>query len=555
MRKSLILLLSVVFCLIQYSVSAQNDTIWYDKEWNETSKFHAEFFRPKPKKVNGKHIIKDYYINGILQMEGASIAQDTTIFDGEVKHFYKSGKIESKTNFKNGKFHGTATEFFEDGQMRRVQSFQNGQLQGEYKEFYSNGELRGRIAFKNGAMDGLYQEFYDNGKQKTIQTFSEGEKNGDYLEYYSNGDLRYSGHFEDGILQGEAKMYNSEGKLINSGSFLNNKKHGVWTTVGYDNTIVSRTYDNEILDGEMTFEMKRSEASKEEYYKGRGLYEHGKLVSWTLKKLYKNEYLPYRTMRLENDKVAWKNYHDNGELYSKVSYGEYNTEDGNWKFYYPNGKVKHDITFLAKDCYDKIYEIEETVIESVDDYNEANGTPGLPSGYLPEALTKQENFDFYYECEASAQGDYTHFYKNGKPKLKAAFKDGQLTKDLLYFNKSNKKSTFDLNDDLANFDELIQITPIKIESNENIDNSSIEPEPFEIIIYYENSYYSGSEIKKVIVHPIFKAYILKLKTDSPFFSKLLVELNKNEAANFGYKNFSRRLYYKLESYKKYSYED
>jgi len=538
-------------------VSAQNDTIWYDKEWKKTSKFHAEFYRPAPKKKKGKYIIKDYYLDGTLQMEGASIELDTTIFDGEVSHYFPSGSIQSKADFINGVLHGKATEFYEDGLIRRVQSFQNGLNHGEYKEFYANGQLRGSIEFNNDVMNGLYQEFHENGNKKTIQTFNDGQKDGDYFEYYSDGNIRYSGYFENGILQGETKMYNSDGKLQNSGSFIDNKKHGVWTTIGYENTVVSRTYDHEILNGEMTFEMQRTEASIEHHYKGRGMYENGKLISWSLQKQYKNDFQPYRVMSIENGKTVWKNYNDKRQLISEISYGEHNIEDGNWKFYYPNGKLKHDITFVAKDCYNKMYDDEEeVVIEEVDHhaYNDANGTPGVPSGYLPDALIKQENFDYFYECSASAQGNYTHFYKNGKPKLKATFKDGMLIGEVHYFNKSNKKIEFNLNDELSNFDNLITITPIKTESYVNVDYTDVEPEPFEIIFYYEDNY-GRSSIRKVIVHPILKAYISKLTTDSPFFSKLIVELNKNEDINFEHDRFSTRLYYKLESFEDHSYED
>lgn len=556
MHNSKIALIFIFFICLQYTAVAQNDTIWYDKEWNETSKFHAEFFRPKPKKKKGKYVIKDYYLNGKLQMEGPSIEQDTTIFDGEVTHYYKTGIMQSSTFFKNGILDGHATEFFEDGVIKRVIPYDNGIQNGVYKEYYPNGQLNGTIEFKNDVRDGFYVEYYDNGNKKAQITFSQGEKDGKFLEFYSDGSIKNSAFFENGILQGETKMYDADGQLKNSGSFLDNQKHGVWKTVGYENTVVSRTYNKEILHGEINFEMQRTENSIEHDYKGHGMYENGILKSWTLKRKYKSEYVLYRVMSLENGKILWKNYDDNGKVISDVSYGENNIEDGNWKFYYPNGKVMHDITFVAKDCYNKAYEIEEEVIESVDHhaYNDANGSPGIPSAYLPDGLNKQEDFDFYYECEASAQGMYTHFYKNGKPKLKATFKDGNLIGNIEFYNKKKTKTVINVVDDVSKMGSLINIIPIKIDSQIKVDYSIIEPDPFEIIFYYEDSY-GTTDIRKAIVHPILKTYISKLPTDSTLFSKLVDELNKIEGINVQKHRFSTSLYYSLETYKTHSYED
>lgn len=140
MRHKFFALLVILSFSLQFTISAQNDTIWYDKEWNETSKLYAEFFRPKPKKENGKYIVQDYYINGKLQMVGPSIRQDTTLFDGEVTYYNKSGTTERTLNYKNGIPHGRATQYFEDGKPRLTSTFENGKLIGDIFIFDSSNK-------------------------------------------------------------------------------------------------------------------------------------------------------------------------------------------------------------------------------------------------------------------------------------------------------------------------------------------------------------------------------------------------------------------------------
>ncbi|WP_033960202.1 toxin-antitoxin system YwqK family antitoxin [Psychroserpens jangbogonensis] len=567
MNKPLISSFCLVFAFFQLTVSAQNDTIWYDQEWNESTKIYAEFFRPTPKKVKGKFIIKDYYISGKLQMEGPSVEQDTTVFDGEVTHYFKSGITQSTVNYLNGKPHGRATEFFEDGLLKSTSSFDNGSMNGEYKEYYSNGQLRGTVNYKNNVLDGLYQEFYDNGNKKTFVSYKDGKRSGDYKEYFQNGNIQYAAYFENDMLQGDTKMYDYDGKLKNSGSFIDNQKNGVWTSISSDNQVVTRTYEKEVLQGEMTFEMEQTKIPFIQYYKGTGMYENGKLTAWKLEKTIKDDYKPFRVMAIENGVEIWKNYDDYGNLYSEVSYDENNVENGNWKFYHSNGQLKHDITFEAKDCYKKIREqviieieeIEETVIESVEsaedsDYNDANGKPGIPSSYLPNELTNQEAFDFTYKCGASTQGNYTQYYKNGKPKLKATFKNGKPIGDVQFFDDSNKKTTFNIVNDSLAFNKAIKVTAIKTESYVKLDYSTIEPAPLEMIVYYED-HYGESNIRKTIVHPLLKYYFSNLPTDSQFFLDIKTKLNEDEHMSFETKRFNSSLYYSLEIYKENVYDN
>lgn len=49
-------ILILCFIFFAQNIFAQNDTIWYNNNWEKTNKISAAFFRPTPKKLaNGKY--------------------------------------------------------------------------------------------------------------------------------------------------------------------------------------------------------------------------------------------------------------------------------------------------------------------------------------------------------------------------------------------------------------------------------------------------------------------------------------------------------------------
>jgi hypothetical protein len=65
-----------VFFFLQFALGysqQQKDTIYYNKTWSNTTKDKAVFYRPLPlEQKDTLYVVKDYYKNGALQMEGLS---------------------------------------------------------------------------------------------------------------------------------------------------------------------------------------------------------------------------------------------------------------------------------------------------------------------------------------------------------------------------------------------------------------------------------------------------------------------------------------------------
>ena len=107
--------------------------------------------------------VRDYYPNGQIQMEGTYSSFDKSIKEeslgcnyksntkeGEFKVWYKSGQIESKTNFFNGLRHGLHEYWYSNGRRESIQSYMNGQEHGNATYWDTSGSIENELIFKQG---------------------------------------------------------------------------------------------------------------------------------------------------------------------------------------------------------------------------------------------------------------------------------------------------------------------------------------------------------------------------------------------------------------------
>ncbi|WP_299253490.1 hypothetical protein [uncultured Aquimarina sp.] len=108
------LIIYIVICHINFSTFAQKDTIWYNEKWQVTSKEDAAFYRPPVFKKGDVYLIKDYYKNGKLQMEGTSTEKDKNFWIGTVNWYKEDGKILQSFTYKNNRLHGDFITYYKD---------------------------------------------------------------------------------------------------------------------------------------------------------------------------------------------------------------------------------------------------------------------------------------------------------------------------------------------------------------------------------------------------------------------------------------------------------
>ncbi|MCZ4242614.1 toxin-antitoxin system YwqK family antitoxin [Pedobacter punctiformis] len=182
-----------LFALLLVSTSSfsQEKTIYFDADWQPTTKNKMVYFRPVPKAVNGKFLFKDYYKSGKLQFEGFSLSKTEEKFEGLVTYYGEDGQNLGQSNFKNGILNGDFTIYYPDGKLKS-------------KGTYLGGEVEKSLSFNYRGLEDWNEE-YDlatkyNGAQKTIEIIFDGNIKG----------IRKETFFEDRMI----RSYDETGKLI-----------------------------------------------------------------------------------------------------------------------------------------------------------------------------------------------------------------------------------------------------------------------------------------------------------------------------------------------------
>ena len=157
------LIIALFIGFITNSVTAQ-DTIWFDKNWHETTKGEHEFYRPTPKRMNNGFWIVDYYKNGQIQMEGFSTVNipNEEVFDGLVLYYHANGKPFHRANYKKGKLHGIRKVYYESGELKEEGKYEEGERVGIWKTFYKNGKIETKGKYRDNEKVGVWKTFYKN---------------------------------------------------------------------------------------------------------------------------------------------------------------------------------------------------------------------------------------------------------------------------------------------------------------------------------------------------------------------------------------------------------
>jgi len=147
MKKYILLL--IVFSAINFlSVTAQQrtDTIYYDKNWHETSiKDSILFFRVLTTNRVDKPVgmVRDYYISGALQSENEMTSVNPDVMNGLATWYYENGVKAQQGNFNEGKSEGKFLYWDETGCLTRVEWYDDG------KNLAEKIETNNLLNFKN----------------------------------------------------------------------------------------------------------------------------------------------------------------------------------------------------------------------------------------------------------------------------------------------------------------------------------------------------------------------------------------------------------------------
>lgn len=102
------ILLLFTFCFMGCT---QQNKIYFDVNWEETTPENAAYYRLIPTKENNLWQINDFYSSGEKQFVGQAKDSMATQLEGDVTWYFKTGKVQSKVRYVNGTIVGGFTSF------------------------------------------------------------------------------------------------------------------------------------------------------------------------------------------------------------------------------------------------------------------------------------------------------------------------------------------------------------------------------------------------------------------------------------------------------------
>ncbi len=320
--------------------------------------------------------------------------------EGKSFYYHQTGELKLLVFFKNGKKQGLSREFSKDSTLLTVVQYKDnymvdkervnrvdeeGKRQGTYRDYYENGKIKKEEHYLNDELHGYYREFDGTGGLVMAMRYERGkmmeEIDEDMKElldmkstYDQQGRLIFTGGYKEGVPVGihrffdttgvveNAYLYNELGHKVSEGIIdEQGKREGSWTNFYPSGAFRAKgTYANSNRSGTWTY-----------FFPNGGIEQKGKFERDRYRGLWYWYYPNGNTWREESyfngrEDGTFVEYDPAGKILTKGDYigGEKEGEwlyqvgdheergsfqiglrEGDWKYYYPNGKLKYEGTY------------------------------------------------------------------------------------------------------------------------------------------------------------------------------------------------------------------
>ncbi|WP_177761480.1 hypothetical protein [Flavobacterium sp. I3-2] len=196
---------TTIIILFSLYGQAQNK-IYFDQNWNETSKENASYYRPMPlKKVGELFFMQDFYMNGQLQFQGYIYQNDESKYAGDAFWYSEDGFDSGETQFINLSNQKELTYYDENGSVwKKIQYNQKGEkskiivyLKGKELAVGEISDYKYSGVFSPNKPNNYYQNPFDNAYDEEPQTV-DGVNLNSYSEvvFWVNGKKAFQTDFE-----------------------------------------------------------------------------------------------------------------------------------------------------------------------------------------------------------------------------------------------------------------------------------------------------------------------------------------------------------------------
>ncbi|GGF36989.1 toxin-antitoxin system YwqK family antitoxin [Echinicola rosea] len=353
----------VVFHMVFFvlgQVIAQQDTTWFDQDWEETTKDSAAFYRPTPQPKGNGFSLVDYYISGAMQMEGISLSKDEEVFEGVVKWYHENGQLKQKATYETGVLHGEFVDYY-NGEPYATAQYTNGKVsEGLILTFNQDYQCYRLLEYQDGkaVREKLFLEMPEKGMIIDSQIKKGDEKNLLRVSYYDgkgnalgeiemNADDVQDPSVYDGVqinyyyapIKQKSAMVYDKGAL---------QEGTVWYASGevrekitVENDTIHRVYFDE--DGKALGELTSTEGEGQGWYSSLGGPVEGILIKFSESYFHDKPTILYKEQYRKGSLVEREDFYENGEIQLRSVYGE----DGLAKTisYNKEGQVTHQLIY------------------------------------------------------------------------------------------------------------------------------------------------------------------------------------------------------------------
>lgn len=235
--------------------------------------------------------------------------------------------------------------------------------------------------------DGYNKFYYPDGSISSEGYMKKGQPDGYWKTYFENGTLKSEGNRKNFLLDSTWKFYNDSGQVTVEINFREGKKNGIRTTTQNKN-IVQENFVNDIKQGWSYWYYGESVISKKVFFidgREEGICSEYSIDGTVITLIeYKKGYI-INTENINRKRDGLKH--------------------GLWKYFYPDGLVKEEGTYNygKKNGYFKEYDKNGNLLN----------------------IHKYANDEEIYDAPELASYEVrTDYYRNGKPKIVASYKDG-----------------------------------------------------------------------------------------------------------------------------------
>ena len=137
--------------------------------------------------------------------------------DGDYEDYYpeeEGGGIKCKYHMTGGCLNGEYKEWYEDGSKKVIRYYKYGKRSGSLSTWYKNGKIETFSEFKDGILNGEYNAWYDNGNKMYEIFFKNNKRHGTRIDYHPNGKPSELKNYINGLQVGEYKVWNDNEKLL-----------------------------------------------------------------------------------------------------------------------------------------------------------------------------------------------------------------------------------------------------------------------------------------------------------------------------------------------------